>query len=136
MRLLLWVLLATLVTLLGSVDSASSTIATTGATHNIKVVDNAVADTHYINIKRSLRSSNQLADDEERASLPSGITKLLARAKDAYSKGKIKMYRYLLRVYKWWSSNKKPTSEFPKPQAPPNVAVEGLPHPVKPPGAQ
>ncbi|OWZ00725.1 RxLR effector protein [Phytophthora megakarya] len=64
MRLLLWVLLTTLVTLLGSVDSVSSSIANKDSAYPIKFVDNAVGAAH--NNKRRLRSSNQVADDEDR----------------------------------------------------------------------
>ncbi|OWZ11728.1 LOW QUALITY PROTEIN: hypothetical protein PHMEG_00015206 [Phytophthora megakarya] len=66
MRSLLWVLLATLVTLFGNVASASAAIAiaNTDSTLDIKFVDNAVAEVH--SNKRSLRSSTQVADDEER----------------------------------------------------------------------
>ncbi|POM69197.1 Putative RxLR effector [Phytophthora palmivora] len=135
MRLLLWVLLVTLVALLGSVDSASSTIAATDTTHNIKFVDNIVADTRNTNVKRSLRSSNQLADDEERA-LPPSIANLLARAKVAFSEGKTKLFNYLSKqFYKWANNKKQPAPEFPQPVRPPNAVPEGFPQPVRPPGA-
>ncbi|POM69015.1 Putative RxLR effector [Phytophthora palmivora] len=137
MRLLLWVLLATLVALLGSVDSASSTITTTDTTHNAKFVDNVVADTHNTNFKRSLRSSNQLADDEERA-LPPSVANLLARAKVAFSEGKTKLFKFLSnQLQKWntWRNSKKPpTQGLPQPARPSGLETGGLPKPAPPPG--
>ncbi|POM65841.1 Putative RxLR effector [Phytophthora palmivora] len=139
MRLLLWVLLATLVTLLGSADSASSTIATTETAHNIKFVDSIVADTHNTNVKRSLRSSNQLADDEERA-LPPSVANLLAQAKVAFSKSKTKLFKFLSnQLQKWntWRNSKKPpTQGFPQPARPSGLETGGFPQPVRPPGVR
>ncbi|OWZ03250.1 hypothetical protein PHMEG_00025056 [Phytophthora megakarya] len=142
MRLLLWVFLATLVTLFGNVASASSAIANTDSTHHIKLVDNAVAEVH--NNKRSLRSSNQIADDEERAyKIPASLDDLVAKAKTSLVNGKTKLYAYLSKYYarfsKWWNNrNTKPTaSGLPQPQVPAGArppANDGLPVPVPPPG--
>ncbi|OWY99577.1 RxLR effector protein [Phytophthora megakarya] len=136
MRFLLWVLLATLVTLLGSVDSAVTAIENTDETRSIKFVDVTAAEAHNTNIKRSLRSSNQLADDEERA-LPS-IANLLTQAKTALNRGQNKLHNVLLRLYYKWRAVmvKNPMTRYSKPQTANTVLSNGLPKPNVPIGAR
>ncbi|OWZ03251.1 RxLR effector protein [Phytophthora megakarya] len=132
MRLLLWVLLATLVTLLGSVDSVSSSIANKDSAHPIKFVDNAVGAAH--NKKRRLRSSNQVADDEERMNkIPLTLDDIIHQAK---------LEQTVKKYHNWLKNRKtKPTvSRLPQPQPPrganPSTLDNGLPVPAPPRGVR